>query len=233
MSRCVVVTGSSSGIGRSICEKLLANGDTVIGIARDHTKFEPRTDSYHARRCDLVNHAEVTQVFEGVFSDFPNLGAVVSNAGTGAMGSLEEFSMKQIDAAIQSNLLSHLYVARAVVPYFKRHGAGDLIVTGSEASLRGSAKGTLYCAAKFGLRGMVQSLRQECSRNGIRVMGVYPGMVRTPFFDDLSFEPGKDSANAIAACDVAEVVSMMLSLPLNTVVDEVELSPLKKVVSRK
>ena len=124
-------------------------------------------------------------------------------------------------------------MARAVVPHFKKQGKGDLIFTGSEASLRGAAKGTLYCAAKFGIRGMAQSLRQECSRSGVRVMGVYPGMVRTPFYDDLSFEPGADGDNAISAEDVARVVSTMLSLPRNTVIDDVEMTPLKKVVARK
>ena len=124
-------------------------------------------------------------------------------------------------------------MARAVVPYFKKQGRGDLLFTGSEASLRGAARGTLYCAAKFGMRGMTQSLRQECSRNGIRVMGIYPGMVRTPFFDELSFEPGADVDNAIAPEDVAKVVSTMLSLPRSTVIDEVELTPLKKVIAKK
>ena len=67
----------------------------------------------------------------------------------------------------------------------------------------------------------------------MRVMGVYPGMVRTPFFDSQSFEPGPDETHALAPEDVAEVVMTMLALPRNAVVDEVEMTPLKKVISRK
>lgn len=233
MSRTIVVSGASSGIGRSISERLLSEGHRVIGLARDHSKFDPKSDAYLTRVVDLADPAQVHNTFEGILAEFPQLCTVISNAGVGTVGCLEEFSMQQIENSIQINLISHLYVARAVLPHFKKQGKGDLIFTGSESSLRGAAKGTLYCAAKFGMRGMTQSLRQECSRNGVRVMGIYPGMVRTPFFDELSFEPGADVDNAIAPEDVAKVVSTMLSLPRNTVIDEVELTPLKKVVSRK
>ena len=116
------------------------------------------------------------------------------------------------------------------VPAMKRRKRGDLIFIGSEAALSGGRKGAVYAAAKFALRGLAQSLRQECAGSGVRVALVNPGMTRTAFFDGLDFGPGEQSGHAILAEDVAEVVSSVLAMRPGTVIDEVNLSPLQKVV---
>ena len=229
--RTFMVTGSSSGIGRAVAERLLDGGHRVVGLARNHEKFSPNSSEYIKETVDLTVPEQLASTVERILKRFPELDGVVSNAGVGTMGTLEQFSYSQIERAISVNLLSHLYIARAVIPFFRRGGAGDLVFMGSEASKRGAQKGSLYCAAKFGLRGLAQSLREECGRSGVRVMAVYPGMVRTPFFDELAFQPGPADENAIRPGDVARVVEMMFNLPVGTVVDEVDLSPLKKVIA--
>jgi NAD(P)-dependent dehydrogenase (short-subunit alcohol dehydrogenase family) len=231
--RTVLITGSSSGIGRAIAERLLDKGHRVVGFARDHEKFQPDTPAYVPERVDMTQPDEVAAAVNRVLEGWPEFDAVISNAGVGSIGSLEEFSFRQIQEAMEINLLSHLYLSRAVIPHLRKRGRGDLIFMGSEASRSGAQKGSLYCAAKFGLRGLAQSLRQECARSGVRVMAVHPGMVRTPFFDPLKFQPGPSEDNAIRPEDVAEVVDTMLGLPPGTVMDEVDLSPLKKVVMAK
>ena len=70
-------------------------------------------------------------------------------------------------------------------PKLKRNGNSRVIYMGSEAALRGAKRGSLYCAAKFGLRGFAQSLRQECASSGVHVSIINPGMVNTPWFDRL------------------------------------------------
>ena len=230
-ARTFVVTGSSSGIGRAVAQRLLEGGHRVVGLARDHRKYEPDSSRYIPLTVDVTCSDALVATVDEIFRRFPEVDGVVSNAGRGTIGSLEQFSYRQIEEAVSINLLSHLYLARAVIPVFRRAGKGDLIFMGSEASKEGAQKGSLYCAAKFGVRGLAQSLREECARSGVRVMAVYPGMVRTPFFDSLSFAPGPREENAIRPEDVAEVVEMMFNLPVGTVVDEVDLSPLKKVIT--
>ena len=68
---------------------------------------------------------------------------------------------------------------------------GDIIIMGSESGVLGKKKSTLYSAAKFGLRGFSQALRDEVGSSDIRVCLINPGMVRSPFFDDLNFYPGE------------------------------------------
>ncbi len=115
----------------------------------------------------------------------------------------------------------------------KRQGQGNLVFIGSEAALSGSRKGAVYCATKFALRGFAQSLREECSNSGIRSTIVNPGMVKTGFFDNLSFEPGDAEENYILPQDVADAVLTILSARPGTCFDEINLSPLKKVIKFK
>ena len=96
---------------------------------------------------------------------------------------------------------------------------------GSEAALTGKKKGTLYSAAKFGLRGFAQALRDEVGTSGVGVSVINPGLVRTPFFDNLDFEPGDRENNAIAPEDIAKIVLELLGTRSGTIIDEINLSP--------
>ena len=102
---------------------------------------------------------------------------------------------------------------------------------GSEAGLIGAKNGSLYCSAKFGLRGFSQSIRNDVSSSNIRVCIINPGMVRTEFFENLSFSHGNDVANAINTDEIAKTVMNVLAMEESTVVEEINLSPLKKVVN--
>ena len=99
---------------------------------------------------------------------------------------------------------------------------------GSEAALSGSKSGSLYCATKFGLRGFSQALKAEGANKNVRICLINPGAVRTPFFDELSFQPADSSENAIEPRTVADIIIQVLSTKENTVIDEINLSPIKK-----
>ena len=226
----VLVTGASSGIGRAICERLLANGHRAIGIARDFGKFPCDDHRFEARAIDLADLDQLPVHLRDLVATCPALDALVLNAGVGRFGALEQFSYGQIRALIDLNLTSHVFVARAFLPILKRAGRGHLVFMGSEAALAGTAQGSLYCAAKFALRGFAQALRAECARAGVRVTLVNPGMVQSPFFDELDFRPGPAPDNSILPEDVAEVIVQALTVRDGTVLDEINLSPQKKVI---
>ena len=112
----------------------------------------------------------------------------------------------------------------------KQRGSGNIVFMGSEAALAGGKRGAVYSAAKFGLRGLAQALRQECAASGLRVSIINPGMVQTEFFNELDFRPGESSNNYILPDDVALAVQMILEARQGTVFDEINLSPQKKVI---
>ena len=229
--RQILITGSSSGIGRAISVKLLEEGATVYGIARNHKKFRPDTERYKPVTADVTDLHAIPEKLSDLLVSNPEIDGFISNAGYGSFENLENFSPEQISSYINDNLTSHLVVTRCILPHFKTRNRGDIILIGSEAALEGAKKGSLYCAAKFGLRGFSQSIRQETSDKDIRVTLINPGMVRTAFFDELQFRPGDGDDNAIEAKDIANVVVNIMSMRSGTVIDEINLTPQKKVIS--
>lgn len=226
-----LVTGASSGIGAAIAMRLLEEGHRLIGLARRAPEQE--VENFIPVRCDLADLDELGGQLRKIASSHGPFDGLILCAGAGDFGSLEEFSAERVRRLVDLNLTSAILVARAFLPAMKRRGGGDLVFIGSEAALRGGKRGAVYAATKFGLRGLAQSLREECAGSGVRVALVNPGMVVTPFFDRLDFAPGAEPENHVQPEDVAEVVMTILEMPPGTVIDEVNLSPLKKVIRSK
>ena len=228
--RTILVTGASSGIGHAIATLLLKRGYRVIGLARDFSKAAFDSENFVAVSIDLSRLDELAARLETLIQDEPAIDGVILCAGSGRFGSLEEFSHTQIRALIELNLTSPIYLARTLIPGMKQRASGDIIFMGSEAARTGGKRGAVYSAAKFGLRGLAQSLRQECASSGVRVSIVNPGMVKTAFFDELDFQPGDAPDNYILPEDVARAVLAILETRTGTVFDEINLSPQKKVI---
>ena len=233
VKRKILITGASRGIGRATAERLCAHGWRVIAIARDFSAWPERPDAIEAIELDLSQTAQLPGHLKAIAADHPDIDAVVCNAGHGRFGALEQFSYRQIREMMELNLLQHLYLSRAFLPQMKSRGGDMLIFVGSEAALSGGRYGAVYSACKFALRGFAQSLRLECASSGVRVGIINPGMVDSSFFDQLDFEPGEAPANKIPPEEVAAAIESMLNAKPGTVIDEINLSPLKRVVLKK
>lgn len=231
--RTFLVTGASSGIGRAMAKKLLAMGFRVIGVSRDCSQFKQTHVNFSTFTLDLSNLKQLPIRMTELLQTQSQLDGVVFAAGAGQFGSLEEFSYAQIEQLMTLNFTSNALLTRALLPSLKRKRHADLIYIGSEAALKGSRKGAIYCASKFALRGFTQALREECAKSQVRVALINPGMVNTPFFDTLNFEPGSDASQYITAEDVADTLHYILSSNPNIVLDEINLSPLNKVIKFK
>ena len=228
--KCILVTGSSSGIGSSITRKLLQVGARVIGIARNHEKNLIENDNYIKYTIDVSNLSNLEKSIKVILKKHPDLNVLISNAGYGDFGPLDNFSVEKINHFITTNLTSHLIISKFLLSHFKIKKIGDIIFIGSEAGLSGEKNGSLYCTAKFGLRGLSQSLRKDVSGKNIRISIINPGMVKTNFFDKLKFYPGENKENSISLDDINDAIFTILSLQRNTVVEEINLSPAQKVI---
>lgn len=225
-----LVTGASSGIGRAITLQLLAQHCRVIGLGRDFTRNPVENPLFTFHSQDLTE-LEQTSTLMKLLCKENQFDFFIHSAGSGQFGSIEQFSVKQIDSYIQSNLSSTLVLSRHLVPGMRQRKSGRLIFIGSESSLKAGKKGALYSSVKFGLRGLAQALREDCSRDGINVTLINPGMVRTEFFNGLDFKPGRESANAIRAEDIASTVLHVVGSNPDIVFDEINLSPRNKSIA--
>jgi short-subunit dehydrogenase len=231
--RTLIVTGASRGIGAAVSQRLLEKGATVIGIARNFQRCTIDNARFRPVLLDLAQMSALPDVFARLAKTYADVTGLVCCAGRGRFGSLEEFPYREIRELVDLNLTSQMYIVRAFMPVIKTNGGGDVVLMGSEAALSGGRYGAVYSATKFAIRGFAQALRYECAAAKVRITIVNPGMVRTAFFDSLKFEPGPDPDNYIEPNDVASAVCGALLARRETVVEEINLSPLKRVVRRK
>ena len=231
--RNILVTGASRGIGAAISRGLLAEGCKIMGIARRFDTTFPGDDRFKAVELDLSELDDITQQLKKICRESAPVDGLVCNAGFGRFGSLEEFSSAQIRKLIDLNLTSQILLVREFLPAMKTQGFGDIIFMGSEAALKGGRQGAVYCATKFAVRGFAQSLREECSGSGVRVSIVNPGMVATDFFERLNFQPGKDADCRLVPDDIYAAVRLILTARPGANIDEINLSPHKKLIEFK
>lgn len=233
VTRTVLVTGASSGIGRAIARLLLRQGHAVIGMARDSRRFEHAHPAFFPLALDLSRLPDIEPAAKRLQKEFPELDAVVFAAGYGQFGGLEQFSYAQIERLLTVNFTGQVFLTRALLSKLKQKPHCNLVYIGSEAALQGSRNGSIYCASKFALRGFTQALRDECGKSGVRVSLVNPGMVDTAFFETLNFAPGRQPQHALQAEDVADAVAYILNSGAHAVIDEINLSPASKVIEFK
>ena len=233
IKRTVLVTGASSGIGRAIARQLLNNGHYVIGTSRDCQKFTHNHPRFNALEIDFASLKDITPKVKVIIKEHRTLDCVIFSAGYGKFGSLEQFSLPQIEALMTVNFTSQVFLTRALIAHLKKQGHSQLIYIGSEAALKGSRKGSIYCASKFALRGFTQALRDECGTSSVRVSLINPGMVDTPFFDELTFQPGNNEKHALSANDIADAVTYIINSGRHGSIDEINLNPTHKVIQLK
>lgn len=233
ISRTILVTGASSGIGRAVAKSLLHQGHFVVGTSRDCSQFTTEHENFRSIEIDFAKLEFIANNLKMLEKQYPALDGVVFAAGYGQFGSLEQFSYAQIENLLTVNFTSQAFITRTLLPALKRKACAHLIYIGSEAALKGSRKGSIYCASKFALRGFTQALREECGSSGVRVSLINPGMVKTDFFENLSFQPGDDKTHSLLAEDIAEAVVYILNSNNNGVIDEINLNPANKVIKFK
>jgi 3-oxoacyl-[acyl-carrier protein] reductase len=166
-----VVTGASRGIGRAIAALLAGAGATVAGCARQ------AVDEVMA--CDVGRLADVERFAGEVLRRFGPPDLLVNNAGLVARAPLEETSLQNWDAVLDSNLKGTFLMTRAFLPAMRVRRGGRIVNIASISGRQGTAGLTAYCAAKHGVVGLTRALAEELRPDGIAVNAVCPGSVDT------------------------------------------------------
>lgn len=228
----IIVAGATSGIGNAIAKKLLNENHSVIGLGRNHSKFSPQSDKYFPYTIDFSKINLLETQFKQIQSEHAPIDAIICSVGYGEFNELEQFSVEKMQMMMNVNFLSQAILVKTILPSLKTKKSGRIIFIGSECALEGQKKGSMYCASKFAMRGFAQSIRKECSTANVAVTLVNPGMVETPFFDDLNFRPAPGEFHAIQPEQISRMVSLLIEENNNCVYEEINLQPLKKVLEK-
>ena len=173
--RSVLLTGATGGIGQAIARALAARGARLVLTGRRAEVLEPLAAEVGGRAvtCDLAEAAEV----ERLLSECSNADALVANAALPAAGVLDSFSVEEIDRALAVNLRAPIVLARALSHGMVARGHGHLVFVSSLSGKAASARGSIYSATKYGLRGFALGLREDLRDAGVGVSTVFPGFI--------------------------------------------------------
>ncbi len=232
--RVIIVTGASSGIGAACALRLSQAGNRVVGVSRSGRlpSLEPGTvapQQLSARPLDIRDPAAVNQTVADVVDAFGRLDAVVSSAGIAVAGPLEDCPIELVRAQLETNVIGAVYFFRAAAPFLRRFAPSRLIHISSLAAHVALPYQSLYCASHFAMSGLCQSLRYELTPQGVRVILIEPGSVRTALTENrrTNVTGNVYHSAAMAALDVndaderggidsdrvARVVEKMLTVP--------------------
>ncbi len=232
----VLITGASSGIGQACGEHLAKSGWRVFGTSRNAASVAPgastTSGSVEMVMMDVENDESVQNCVDGVLAKAGRIDAVVNNAGISIMGSVEDTSIEEAKAQLETNFFGVLRVCRATLPILRKQGGGHIVNISSLGGLIGLPFSGLYSASKFALEGVSESLRMECRQFGVRVVLVEPGDFRTNItarrrtvraaetndayraaFEHCKRKQDQDEANARTPEAVAHVVARILEDP--------------------
>lgn len=200
----IVITGASSGLGAALAKLYDSNGEKVHLIGRNEQKLVnvhsqlSSVATYQA--CDLANHLDVQVMFEKL-EDVPT--NIIHCAGSGYFGLLEDQSPECIEALIKNNLTTAINTVRESVKRFKDQPV-TLTMVMSTAAQQPKAQESTYCAVKWAVKGLIESVRMELKGHPMKIVAVYPGGMATEFWatsgkdlDTQSFMSAEDAASMI------------------------------------
>lgn len=196
MTKTWFITGTSTGLGRLLTERLLARGDHVVATLRRPEALKTLAAQYgdqlHTLMLDVTDTQAMRAVVADAFQHVGHIDVVVSNAGYALFGAAEEASDTQIERQIATNLVGSIQLIRAVLPHLRTQGGGRIVQVSSEGGQIAYPNFSLYHATKWGIEGFVESVAQEVAPFGIDFLIVEPGPTST------NFAAGLDRAQPMA-----------------------------------
>ncbi|MFG3009317.1 oxidoreductase [Streptomyces cinerochromogenes] len=184
-TRVWLVTGATSGFGRSIAEAALAAGDTVVAAARRPAVLDDLATTYPDRliqvALDVTDATGIDATVADVVARFGRIDVLVNNAGRALVGAVEETSDQELRDLMELHFFGPARLTRAVLPYMRAQKSGAVVQMSSMGGRRSFPGVGAYSATKFALEGLTEALAAEVAPFGIKTLIVEPGSFRTSF----------------------------------------------------
>lgn len=211
MARTWFITGTSSGFGRIMTERLLERGDRVAATVRRPEVLDDLAsqhgDHLWVAKLDVTDTAAVRDVVDRAFDDLGRIDVVVNNAGYGLFCSVEEASDEQIRHQIDTNVIGAMHVIRAALPHLRAQRGGRILHVSSAGGQTTYPNFSYYHASKWAMEGFAETLAVEVEPFGIGVTIVEPGATGTSFAAGLVTAPVMDAYDSTPAGDTRRALA--------------------------
>jgi NAD(P)-dependent dehydrogenase (short-subunit alcohol dehydrogenase family) len=184
-SKVWLITGSSRGLGRAITEAALESGHQVVATARNIIQLQDLKKTYGDQvittALNVTDEKAAYQAVQSAIDHFGHLDILVNNAGYGNINSIEETSLTDFRAEIETNLFGTIILTKAALPFMRKRRSGHIIQVSSIGGRIGPIGRGAYATAKWGVEGFSEVLDKEVGPLGIKVTIIEPGGFRTDF----------------------------------------------------
>lgn len=224
----VLITGATGGIGAATAKLLSASGAKLFLTARNAAKLEELaagiglSDSYYCP-ADLTQPADIDKLKQRYFTVFPQLDILINAAGVGIISPLETLSNEAFLNTLHSNLYAPFLLMKSFLPAMKEVKRGLVINIPGVLGKVPMAGAAAYSASKYGLTGMMQSIREEVKRTDIRITNVFLGGVDSAFWDNIDLRVQREKM--IRPEEAARSIWFLCQQPASGVVSELVLQP--------
>jgi NADP-dependent 3-hydroxy acid dehydrogenase YdfG len=231
-----VVTGASSGIGKTIALALAELGAGVCLVARRREALETVAEQIRAHGgqshicgADLTSDEDLKSLEQKISRDFGRLDVLVLCGGAIFHGPLESAPLAQLDSMYRTNVRGHYALIQALLPLLRKQ-RGQIVFINSSAGLRSPATVGQFSATQHAFRAIADSLRDEVNGDGIRVLSVFPGRTATPRMEALFKKEGKPYRPELLLQPeaIASMVTHTLCLPRTAEVTDISIRPTLK-----
>lgn len=226
MDKIALITGATSGIGKATAYELAKVGFKLIlcgrrneilgALEKDLNKITLTTSLCF----DVSDNLEVNRSISSLPKKWKNINVLINNAGNAhGMDLFQDGNIDDWDKMIDINVKGLMYVTKSIIDNMIENSSGHIINIGSLAGREVYPKGNIYCASKYAVKAISQSLRLDLNKHNIKVSEINPGLVETSF-SDVRFKGDKSRAKnvykgykALQANDIAEIISFVISRP--------------------
>jgi len=224
----VVVAGATGGIGSSLVKLLVQSGAEVFITGRSNEKLSNIAAAHgipasHLLAIDISNGAQMELLAGTVLSQLGTPDILINLAGIGIIKPMEQLSLDDFSQSIQTNLVGAFLFVKSFLPAMKEVKKGLIINVPGVLGKVPMAGAAAYSASKYGIVGMMQSIREELKRTEIRITNLFLGGVDSPFWDEIDLRVQKDKM--IREEEAARSIWFLCQQPASGVVSEMVLQP--------
>jgi len=246
MNKTILITGATSGIGRSIAARFAKEGYTVCITGRREERLDEFKKTLEAEfnakvitlAFDIRNRKQVEIAMSTLKTKVDKIDILVNNAGLAAgLATIDEGNIDDWEQMIDTNVKGLLYITRQIAPMMRERATGHIINIGSTAGKQVYKNGNVYCATKFAVEALNQAMRIDLLNYGIKVTAINPGMTETEF-SLVRFKGDEERAgnmyagiNALKGEDIADIVWFTATLPPHVCINDLTVTCLTQASS--